>query len=105
MGSGHPYKYSPHGPEVTISAPGHQVWAGDFGSNGSAIVKPGSGTSYSTPHVAAAAAAWLSYHGRQNLLDRYDGQASWPLSAVGERRFLSSFLQPCIEAESLIGEA
>lgn len=75
-----PWKPSSKGPQVTISAPAHNVWVGDFDENKTPIVKPGSGTSYATPHVAAAAAIWLAFHGKQNLLNRY--QSKVPLQVL-----------------------
>jgi hypothetical protein len=78
--SDRPWKNSSWGPQVALSAPAHLVWVADFDQNGQAIVGPGSGTSFSAPHVAAAAALWLATHGRQVLLNRYGGQV--PLQEV-----------------------
>jgi subtilisin family serine protease len=68
-----PWKMSSWGPQVTLAAPGHCVWVGDFDESRNPIVKANSGTSYAAPHVAAVAALWLAFHGRQNLLNRYAG--------------------------------
>lgn len=75
--SDRPWNKSSYGPPVTISAPAHLVWVGDFDENRAPVpVKAGSGTSFAAPQVAAAAALWLERHGRQNLLDRYQDRAS-----------------------------
>ncbi|WP_287173500.1 S8/S53 family peptidase [Mesorhizobium sp.] len=78
--SDRPWKNSSWGPQVSISAPAHLVWVADFDQNKQPVVGPGSGTSFSAPHVAGAAALWLSYHGRQALVAMYAGQT--PLQEV-----------------------
>lgn len=71
-----PSNFSSFGSQVTISAPGHRVWKGDFDKAGAEIVDHGCGTSYAAPHVAGAAALWLAHHGRESLLARYGAEAS-----------------------------
>jgi hypothetical protein len=53
-----PWSGSSHGPAVSISAPGHQVWVADWSDQHIAIGRTGSGTSYATAIVASAAALW-----------------------------------------------
>ena len=59
-----PWEDTCKGKTVDISAPGHRVYVGTTWQNGRSCYKNGSGTSYATPHVAAAAAVWLAYHGK-----------------------------------------
>jgi thermitase len=63
------------GPAVDITAPGSSVWRAKTEKKGSGkldfTVERGSGTSYAVAQTAGLAALWLSYHGRQNLIDRY----------------------------------
>ena len=70
---GEPWEHSSSGPKVDVTAPGHNVWRAEIDDDGLQVVRPGSGTSYATPHVAAAAALWLGAHGRENLLAKYAG--------------------------------
>ncbi|HEV7508044.1 MAG TPA: S8 family serine peptidase [Thermoanaerobaculia bacterium] len=70
-----PWRFSGLGGEVAITAPGELVWHDweRLDSQG----KPtddrtnGSGTSFATANVAGLAALWLSYHGRDNLIQNY----------------------------------
>ncbi|MEL6462290.1 MAG: S8/S53 family peptidase [Cyanobacteria bacterium J06621_15] len=68
---------SPRGRKVDVLAPGKGVWyARTIKEDGKLIykIKQGSGTSLSTPLVAGVAALWLSYHGRDNLVNRYGAE-------------------------------
>jgi hypothetical protein len=67
-----PWKGSSHGASVDISAPGHQVFVPYVDGN-AYDYRFSSGTSFATPHVAAAAALWQAHHGKR--LDPYRG--SW----------------------------
>jgi serine protease len=66
------------GSEVDIAAPGEEVWFAlperKKDGNIEYRVKKGSGTSLCTPIVAGIAALWLSYHGRENLIQRYGAE-------------------------------
>lgn len=67
---------SSFGPQVDISAPAQGVWIADtmqINNVATSVVKPGEGTSFATPAVAGAAAVWMAFHGRANLLARYPG--------------------------------
>lgn len=76
-----PWKESAWGPKICVSAPAHFVWVADFDENRQPLpTKAGDGTSFATPHVAAAAALWLAFHGRQAVLGRYSGAV--PLQEV-----------------------
>lgn len=70
-----PWRFSGFGDEVTITAPGERVWRATAGHDESGRLTTGdaqgNGTSHATAAVAGLAALWLSYHGRQTLLDRY----------------------------------
>lgn len=77
--AGEPWDASSHGPEVTVSAPAEDLWVGHVDGN-SFVVKPGKGTSYAAPQVAAAAARWLAHHGRASLLASYSNTV--PLQEV-----------------------
>lgn len=71
-----PAAVSSFGPEVDLAAPGLDVWH-TFPHrrwNGGTDVDDalaGMGTTLASAHVAAAAALWLSYHGRDHLLARF----------------------------------
>ena len=61
-----------HGPQVDISAPGENVYIADW-DNGNQVIRPGEGTSFAAPHIAAAAAVWLEKHGVNALKNEYNG--------------------------------
>lgn len=68
---------SPRGRKVDVLAPGKGVWyARTVKEDGKLIykIKQGSGTSLATPLVTGVAALWLSYHGRDNLVNRYGAE-------------------------------
>jgi thermitase len=65
------------GKKVDVTAPGQSLWHaktreenGQFTYN----IEQDSGTSFSAPLVAAVAALWLSYHGRDQLIERYGAE-------------------------------
>jgi subtilisin family serine protease len=69
-----PWVNSSHGRKVAISAPGESVWVAGWNRE----VQPHEphiaqtrGTSHAVAHLAGAAALWLAYHGRDNLIDHY----------------------------------
>jgi hypothetical protein len=64
------WKGSCRGAEVDITAPGEDIYVPIWNDNEEHDYSYGSGTSYATPHVAAAAAMWLEYH-KDNLADKY----------------------------------
>jgi hypothetical protein len=53
---------SSQGPEITITAPGTDVWRVGIDEKGNAEVSQSTGTSYATAHVAGVAALWRSKH-------------------------------------------
>ncbi len=57
-----PWKGSSYGQSVDIAAPGEDVYVPFRDRRGRDIMAFGSGTSYATPHVAAAAALWKAKH-------------------------------------------
>lgn len=57
-----PWNNSSRGKAVDISAPGENVYVPTLLENNGFSYSYGSGTSYATPHVAAAAALWLHFH-------------------------------------------
>jgi subtilisin family serine protease len=65
-----PWAGSCRGPEVCISAPGHHVYVPFVPEKNKYLYTHGSGTSFATPHVAAAAALWLN-HFRDELNSEY----------------------------------
>lgn len=65
------------GKQVDVTAPGHLVWYAKSDKKGGEIeyrIDQGSGTSFSAPLVAGVAALWLSYHGRDKLVERYGAE-------------------------------
>ena len=63
-----PWEGSSHGSAVDITAPGEDVYV-PVVTDGQEGMRYGNGTSYATPHVAAAAALWLARH--QPALSQY----------------------------------
>jgi thermitase len=75
-----PWPCSCRGPAVDISAPGWSVWCARTVKKKKKItydVDRDSGTSFATAGIAGIAALWLSYHGRDTLVDKY-GAAGVP---------------------------
>jgi subtilisin family serine protease len=56
--SGRPWKGSSNGKAVDIAAPGEDVYVPFWDTSDNEIMVYGNGTSYATPHVAAAAVLW-----------------------------------------------
>ncbi|MBZ4377328.1 S8 family serine peptidase [Corallococcus sp. AS-1-6] len=67
--SAQPWAHSAWGKAVDATGPGEDVWVAQPADK----VGQSSGTSYATATVAGIAALWLAYHGRDNLLARYQG--------------------------------
>jgi subtilisin family serine protease len=65
------WAHSSRGSKVAVSAPGEAVWVPDLSFMREPPVEQSSGTSYAVAHLAGAAALWLAFHGRRNLIDRY----------------------------------
>ena len=89
---GRPWRWSGLGDEVTITAPGEQVWH-EEAFKGGQIKDPdkGDGTSYATAHMAGLAALWLSYHGRDKLIAGPCG---------GDPRLLPFFFRHCLQTSA-----
>jgi hypothetical protein len=88
-----PWAKSSFGPSVAISAPAHLVWVGDFDDQRNPVAaSPGHGTSFSAPYVAAAAARWLSQHGKSQLIQKYAGTTN--LSTVFRRLLAQTARRP-----------
>lgn len=68
--SGVAWQFSARGNAVDITAPGEGVFKAAPGN----LVEAGNGTSFSAATVAGIAACWISYHGYENLLARYEGK-------------------------------
>ncbi len=69
-----PWRGTSRGEQVDISAPGENVWRSmplKVADNLVWQAGVGSGTSYATALTAGVAALWLSFHGRDNLVDKY----------------------------------
>ncbi|MBF8456053.1 S8 family serine peptidase [Kaistella sp. G5-32] len=65
-----PWRGSSYGTEVDISAPGEDVYVPSMDEKYNEIMVYGSGTSYATPHVAAAAALWKATK-RDKIFEKY----------------------------------
>jgi thermitase len=63
--------HSSRGPTVDVTAPGHNVWRAYINENGNLDARPSSGTSYAVATAAGVAVLWLAFHGRDNLLQKY----------------------------------
>jgi len=71
------WKGSARGRQVDVTAPCDGVWCAKAKKKNGEIeynVEPGTGTSLCTPQVAGIAALWLSYHGRDQLIQRYGAE-------------------------------
>jgi subtilisin family serine protease len=69
-----PWRWSSHGPEVDVSAPGESVWAASAALNDGSFVytiERHTGTSFAAAHLAGVAGLWLAHHGRDALIRRY----------------------------------
>lgn len=66
-----PWKGSSRGGAITMTAPGEGVYIARRreGSSDLGLVETSNGTSYATTAIAAAAANWLAFHGKQKLND------------------------------------
>jgi serine protease len=63
---------SSRGEAVDVTAPGESVWHATAKRNVDVFgVDRGNGTSFAVTAVAGVAALWLSYHGRDKLIERY----------------------------------
>jgi thermitase len=63
-----------HGEEVDVAAPGASVWRARTERRSGThrfLVNRGSGTSFAVAAAAGSSALWLSFHGRQSLVQRY----------------------------------
>ncbi|MEM7725760.1 MAG: S8 family serine peptidase [Cyanobacteria bacterium P01_A01_bin.45] len=73
------WKGASRGKRVDVTAPGHEVWYAktdkkDDSETLEYRIEKGSGTSFSAPLVTGVAALWLSYHGRDKLIERYGAE-------------------------------
>ncbi len=65
-----PWKYSSHGPQVDLCAPGEGVWAAGVCFDDDVarfVVNTHNGTSFAVAHTAGVAALWLAHHGAARL--------------------------------------
>ncbi len=65
------------GKKVDVSAPGDGIWYAKTDKKNGEFeyrIEQGQGTSFSAPFVAGLAALWLSYHGRDKLIERYGAE-------------------------------
>lgn len=74
---------SSRGEDVDVTAPARNVWVPRITRNRQETVAQSSGTSFAVATTAGIAALWLAHHGRDYLLDRYQGE--FPLSVVFKR--------------------
>ncbi|MFN2511945.1 MAG: S8 family serine peptidase [Pyrinomonadaceae bacterium] len=68
------WKYSSFGSAVDVTAPGESVWCAGVTRPAQFSVGRGSGTSFAVATVAGIAALWLSYHGRDKLVQRFGAE-------------------------------
>ncbi|BDA67531.1 hypothetical protein CAL7716_016970 [Calothrix sp. PCC 7716] len=65
------------GRQVDVTAPGAGVWYAKTNKTDTGLeydINQGDGTSFSAPFIAGVAALWLSYHGRDQLIQRYGAE-------------------------------
>ncbi len=65
------------GKKVDVTAPAQALWHAKTRKKDEAFtfnIEQDSGTSFSAPLVAGVAALWLSYHGRDKLIERYGAE-------------------------------
>jgi serine protease len=71
-----PWKWAAFGPKILVSAPAFDIWHSattknvDTGAISYSMSKA-SGTTFATAYSASIAALWLSYHGRDFLIQKY----------------------------------
>ncbi|MBW4603649.1 MAG: S8 family serine peptidase [Calothrix sp. FI2-JRJ7] len=68
---------SSRGRQVDVTAPGAGVWYAKTNKTATGLeydINQGNGTSFSAPFIAGVAALWLSYHGRDQLIQRYGAE-------------------------------
>ncbi|OKH55061.1 subtilisin-like serine protease [Calothrix sp. HK-06] len=68
---------SSRGRQVDVTAPGAGVWYAKTNKTDTGLeydINQGNGTSFSAPFIAGVAALWLSYHGRDQLIQRYGAE-------------------------------
>jgi subtilisin family serine protease len=72
-----PWQFSSRGAKVAVTAPAENVWVARRipGESSTANRTAGEGTSFAVAGVAGVAALWLAFHGRDRLLERYQGAA------------------------------
>jgi thermitase len=71
------WRHSSRGGAVDVTAPGEDVWcarAEKTGGRAAYDVGRGSGTSFAVAATAGVAALWLSFHGRERLVERYGAE-------------------------------
>ncbi|HEX4963275.1 MAG TPA: S8 family serine peptidase [Thermoanaerobaculia bacterium] len=90
-----PWRFSGLGAEVAVTAPGELVWHDwerlDAKGHPQDDRTNGSGTSFATANVAGLAALWLSYHGRENLIENNCG---------GRKELLPFLFRLCLQKSS-----
>ena len=71
------WRGSSRGPAVDIAAPGVNIWVARRrrGERNLARIGQSQGASPATAATSGVAALWLAYHGRDALLERYEGRA------------------------------
>jgi serine protease len=68
---------SSRGRQVDVTAPGAGVWYAKTNKTNAGLeydINQGNGTSFSAPFIAGVASLWLSYHGRDQLVERYGAE-------------------------------
>jgi serine protease len=91
-----PWAKSGRGPQVTIAAPGEQVWAAakNKTTDPDAGIRPAQGTTLATSLTAGVAALWVAHHGGRAALKAHADAARTTVQAMFNRCATAGLVRP-----------